>query len=63
MYKLQATVRGGSSNSPILSKRFATVEDARTAAKHLMHENGRIVRVTVVTDAMPSSFVEWIERA
>jgi hypothetical protein len=63
MLKLIATVRGGSTNSPMLSKRFATAEEARAAAKQLMHENQRVVRVTIVEDGLTSKFVEWVERA
>ena len=39
---------------------YASVEDARTGAK-LMYHNDRVLRVMVVTDR-DGSFVEWIER-
>jgi len=37
-----------------------SIEEARTAAK-LMYHDDRILRVMVVTDSV-GSFVEWIER-
>lgn len=63
MYKLIASVRGGITNSALLSQRFATVEDARTGAKQLMHENNRVVRIMIVADNGERKFVEWIERS
>ena len=64
MFKLITSVRGGSNNSSLTTKAYATVEDARTAAKAVMHENGRVVRIMVLSYEGPSSqFVEWIDRA
>ena len=60
MYKLVATVRGGATNAPAVSVRYGTVDDAREAAKQLMHEHQRVVRVMIVEE--PSRFVEWMER-
>ena len=60
MFKLVATVRGGATNAPAVSARYGTVEDAREAAKQLMHEHQRVVRVMIVEE--PSRFVEWMER-
>lgn len=63
MFKLIATVRGGATNSPQIAMRFATVEEARTGAKQLMHENNRVTRVMIVENGLSPKFVEWIERA
>ena len=41
--------------------RFATVEDARAAAKPMYHDD-RVLRVFIVTDALMPGFVEWVER-
>ncbi len=63
MFKLIPTVRGGAVNSPITSKKYATVEEARDATKALTHENQRVTRVMIVDVADGSKFVEWIERS
>ena len=62
-YKLIVTVRGGSTNSPLVSARYNTVEDARAGSKQLMHENARITRVMIVVNQEPPRFVEWIEKS
>ncbi len=61
MFKLVTTVRGGAVNSPAISTRYPTADDAREAAKQLMHEYQRVVRVMIVEE--PSRFVEWIDRS
>ncbi len=61
MYKLITTVRGGATNAKAVSVRYSTVEDAREAAKQLMNENQRVVRVMIVEE--PSRFMEWMERS
>ena len=63
MFKLIATVRRGSTNSPLVAQRFDTVEDARAGAKALMHENQRISRIMIVQDGAPVRFEEWIEKS
>ena len=63
MFKLIPTVRGGAVNSAIVSKKYATVEDARDAIKALTHENARVLRVMIVDTASGSKFVEWVERS
>ena len=60
MFKLVTTVRGGSTNASAVSVRYASVTDAKEAAKQLMHENQRVVRVMIVEE--PSRFVEWMDR-
>jgi hypothetical protein len=61
MFKLVATVRGGATNSPAATRKYASVDEAREAAKTLMHENQRVIRVMILED--PSRFVEWLERS
>ena len=61
MFKLITTVRGGAFNAPAASMRYASADEARTAAKELMHEHQRVVRVMIVEE--PSSFVEWMDRS
>ncbi len=61
MFKLVTTVRGGAVNAPAISVRYASAEDAKEAAKQLMHEYQRVVRVMIVEE--PSRFVEWMDRS
>ena len=60
MFKLVATVRGGATNAPAIAERYDSVDAARDAAKQLMHEHQRVVRVMIVEE--PSRFVEWMDR-
>ena len=62
MFKLVSTVRGGSVNSPATAKKYNTVDEARDAAKQLMHDHQRVVRVMIV-EAQSSGFVEWMDRS
>ena len=62
MFKLVSTVRGGSVNSPAIAIQYATVEEARDAAKQLMHGHQRVVRVMIV-ESPSSKFVEWMDRS
>ena len=41
--------------------RFATVEEARAAAKPMYHDD-RVLRVFIVTDGLMPGFVEWVDR-
>ena len=61
MFKLITTVRGGAVNNPAISARYASVDDAKEAAKVLMHEHQRVVRVMIVEE--PSRFAEWMDRS
>ena len=61
MFKLITTVRGGAVNAPAISVRYSSLEAAREAAKQLMHEHQRVVRVMIVES--PSRFVEWMDRS
>jgi len=62
MYKIVSTVRGGAVNSAAVAAMYATVDDAREAAKKLMHEHQRVVRVMIV-ESPSSKFVEWMDRS
>ena len=60
-FRLQPIMKQGTAASiPETWTHYASIEDARTGAK-LMYHNDRILRVMVVTDSV-GSFVEWIER-
>jgi hypothetical protein len=64
MFKLVTSVRGGSNNSALTTKTYSTVDEARAAAKALMHENQRVVRIMVLSGNGPEAkFVEWIDRS
>ena len=63
MFKLIATVRGGTTNSPQAAKRYPSIDEARAASREMMHHNLRITRVAVVSDELPMRFVEFIERS
>jgi hypothetical protein len=41
--------------------RFATLDEARAAAKPMYHDD-RVLRVFIVTDGLAAGFVEWVER-
>ena len=61
MFKLVATVRGGATNAPAAASQYPSADAARAAAKQLMHEHQRVVRVMIVEE--PSRFVEWMDRS
>jgi hypothetical protein len=62
MFRLVTTVkRGSASNLPGAWLRYATLEDARTAAAELLRED-RVQRVMVVLDTLPMTCVEWRDR-
>ena len=63
MFQLVTTVRGGSCNSPLVTKSYDNLEGARVAAKQLMHENGRITRIMIVERNGASRFIEWMDKA
>ena len=62
MFKLVSTVRGGSVNSPAIASNYTTDDAAPDAAKQLMHEHQRVVRVMIV-ESSSSKFVEWMDRS
>ncbi|MAM85484.1 MAG: hypothetical protein CL489_05545 [Acidobacteria bacterium] len=63
MFKIIPTVRGGTTNSPRIFERYATVDEARESSKQLIHESGRVTRVMIVADEETPRFMEWIERS
>ena len=63
MFKIIPPVRGGTTNSPRIFERYATVDEARESSKQLIHESGRVTRVMIVADEETPRFMEWIERS
>jgi hypothetical protein len=62
MFRLIIGVRRGSaSNMPGAWQRYATLEQARTAAAALLRHE-RVTRIAVVRNEAPPAFVEWIDR-
>ncbi len=61
MFTLVTTVRGGAVNLPAASAKYPSVDEARNAAKAVMHEYQRVVRVMIVEE--PDRFVEWLDRS
>ena len=60
-YRLRPIMKQGTAASiPQTWTHYASMEDARAAAK-LMYHNDRVLRVMMVTDSV-GSFVDWIER-
>jgi hypothetical protein len=62
MFRLVTTVRRGSaSNLAGTWLSYPTLDDARAAATTLLREE-RVLRVMIVLDALPMTFVEWRDR-
>ena len=62
MFKLVTTMRRGSSSGlPQAWARYASIEAARIGAAELLRED-RVLRVMVVRNIIPQTFVEWLER-
>jgi hypothetical protein len=62
MFRLVVGVRRGSScNMQGVWQRYATLDQARTAASALL-KNERVTRIAVVRNEIPPAFVEWLER-
>jgi hypothetical protein len=62
MFKLIPTMRRGSaSNIAAAWARYPTIEAARDGIATLLKDD-RVVRVMVVRNAIPTTFVEWVER-
>lgn len=62
MFKLVSTVRGGAVNNPAIAACYGSIEEARDAAKKLMHEHQRVIRVMIV-QSPDTKFVEWMDRS
>ena len=61
MFRLVTTVRGGAVNLPAAAAKYPSVDEARNAAKAVMHEYQRVIRVMIVEE--PDRFVEWLDRS
>jgi hypothetical protein len=62
IYRLRPIMRQGTPSSIAgVWTRFATLEQARAAAKPMYHDD-RVLRVFIVTDGLMPGFVEWVER-
>lgn len=62
MFKLIATMRRGSATGvPAAWARYATVEAARLGSAALLRDD-RVLRVMIVRNEIPTTFVEWTER-
>lgn len=61
-FRLRAIMRQGTAASlPGTWEHYLTIEDARAGTRALYHDD-RVLRVMIVTDSLPSRFVEWVER-
>jgi hypothetical protein len=62
MFRLVPTMRRGSaSGMPQAWARYASVEAARAGVAELLRED-RVLRVMIVRNEIPQSFVEWLEQ-
>ena len=62
MFRLVTTMRRGSSSGmPQAWARYSSIEAARAGAAELLRED-RIVRVMIVRNEIPQTFVEWQDR-
>jgi hypothetical protein len=62
MFRLITTMRRGSAcGMPQAWARYAAIETARTGAAELLKDD-RVLRVMVVHNDVPPTFVEWSER-
>ena len=53
--------QGTAASQPAVWERYATVDLARAAVRGMYHDD-RVLRALIVTDEVPSRFVEWVER-
>ena len=61
-FRLRPIMRQGTASSVAETwAHFDTLEDARRGVKEMYHDD-RVLRVFIVRDALPSQFVEWVER-
>jgi hypothetical protein len=62
MFRLIPTMRRGSATSlSQASARYPSIEAARLGAAELLRED-RIVKVMIVRNEIPATYVEWIDR-
>ena len=61
-YRLQGNMRRGTASSLAGTwSPYVTLEEAREAAREMLRDD-RVLRVTIVEDALPPRFVEWVNR-
>jgi hypothetical protein len=61
-YRLQGNMRRGTASSLAGTwSPYATVEEARDAAREMLKDD-RVLRLTIVEDVLPPHFVEWVNR-
>ena len=61
-FRLRAIMKQGTAASlPGTWEHYLTIEDARAGTRQMYH-NDRVLRAMIVTDSLPSRFVEWVER-
>ena len=61
-YRLQGNMRRGTASSLAGTwSPYVTLEQAREAAREMLKDD-RVLRVTIVEDALPPRFVEWVNR-
>ena len=62
MFKLVTTMRRGSSSGmPQAWVRYASIEAARAGGAELLRED-RVLRVMIVRNEIPQTFIEWLDR-
>ncbi len=62
MFRLVTTMKRGSASTIDGTWRpYETIEDARTAAADVLRHE-RVLRVMIVADTLPMTFVEWRDR-
>jgi hypothetical protein len=62
MFRLVATMRRGSaSGMPQAWARYASIDAARAGAAELLRED-RVLRVMIVRNEVPQTYVEWLEQ-
>jgi hypothetical protein len=61
-FRVRAVMKQGTAASlPGVWERYSTDTAARAAARDLYRDD-RVMRAYIVTDTVPSRFVEWVER-
>ncbi len=62
MFRLVPTMRRGSATALLqASARYPSLEAARAGAAELFRED-RILKIMIVRNDIPATYVEWIER-
>jgi len=62
LFRLRPIMRQGTASTiPETWTPFASIDDARRAAKPMYHHD-QVLRAFITTDEAPPRFVEWVER-